>query len=163
MTASLRHAQSILSAAINAGFRESGVQSLKNLDDPNAFPMVAVRTAGLALGSTIGYSQETVNGENEVRAMVSEQYLEMLLSIANARFSANTERIKRFSGRLFAHGNTHGSAWEEPQLRKERMRAEGVKRREQVAVQKDQMRPNSDGEDLDQGPLFPVLDPDGVP
>ncbi|KAL8875598.1 MAG: hypothetical protein Q9192_009023, partial [Flavoplaca navasiana] len=42
-TASLSHAAPILSAAISAGFRESGVQSLKNLTDPNAIPMVAVR------------------------------------------------------------------------------------------------------------------------
>ncbi|KAL8879587.1 MAG: hypothetical protein Q9192_008200, partial [Flavoplaca navasiana] len=40
-TASLSHAAPILSAAISAGFRESGVQSLKNLSDPNAIPMVA--------------------------------------------------------------------------------------------------------------------------
>ncbi|KAL2042679.1 hypothetical protein N7G274_004438 [Stereocaulon virgatum] len=58
MAASLYHAQPILTAAINAGFRESGIQSLKNLDDANAFPMVAIRTAGLALESIVGVVSE---------------------------------------------------------------------------------------------------------
>jgi tRNA wybutosine-synthesizing protein 3 len=54
MTASLHHAQPIVAAAINAGFRESGVQSLKNLSDGNVFPMVAVRSAGLRVESLVG-------------------------------------------------------------------------------------------------------------
>src|SRR5271170_7368875 len=56
MAASLKHAQPVLAAAINAGFRESGVLSLRNLDDPDACPMIAIRTAGLGLESIIGCS-----------------------------------------------------------------------------------------------------------
>ena len=59
MTASLQHAKPLLSATINSGFRESGVQSLKNLDDQNACPMVAVRTAGLKLEAIVGYLEPT--------------------------------------------------------------------------------------------------------
>ena len=135
MTASLHHAQPILSAAINAGFRESGVQSLKNLDDPNAFPMVAVRTAGLVLGAIIGYAQDIETGKAEVRTLVSEEYLGMLLRIANARFLANTERIQRFDDKLFGVGTGHESVWEDPQSRRERKRAEGLKKKDQLGSQ----------------------------
>lgn len=131
MTASLQHAQRILSAAINAGFRESGVQSLKNLDDPNAFPMVAVRTAGLALGSVIGCT-----GVNErdvkILSLVSEGYLRMLVNIANERFQANTERIARFSAHLFKSTSAKNLEWEDPEARRERKRAEGMKRRQEM-------------------------------
>lgn len=133
MTASLHRAQPILSAAIDAGFRESGVQSLKNLDDPNAFPMVAVRTAGLGLGSIIGYADEYGN----VQGLVSEEYLGTLLKIANSRFSANSERIQRFSDRLFSSGEGRRSAWEDSQARSERKRAEGLKRKEKIRTNGD--------------------------
>ena len=131
MTASLHHAQEILSAAINAGFRESGVQTLKNLDDPNSFPTVAVRTAGLGLSSLIGYMRDSEN-EEEILGMVNEEYLEVLLGIANERFGLNAERIKRFSDNLFQKGNEVGSAWEDKRVRQERNRAEGLKQRQRV-------------------------------
>ena len=101
MTASLHHAQPILAAAINAGFRESGVQSLKNLDDPNAFPMVAMRTAGLATSSLVGCIEELQGGQEKICSLVSEEYLQMMLNTANARFLANEERIKRLDSNLF--------------------------------------------------------------
>ncbi|KAL9007598.1 MAG: hypothetical protein Q9180_009617 [Flavoplaca navasiana] len=114
-TASLSHAAPILSAAISAGFRESGVQSLKNLTDPNAIPLVAVRSAGLAFESVIGIvrgdsvqplydcaSNEDGRQEEEViEALVGEEYLEMLVDVANERFEANSERIRRFEAALF--------------------------------------------------------------
>jgi tRNA wybutosine-synthesizing protein 3 len=99
MTASLKHAQRVLSAAINAGFRESGVQSLRNLDDQETCPMVAVRTSGLALESIIGYLED---GEdvNNIRCVVSEGYLRMVVGMINQRFEANTERTLRFRDHL---------------------------------------------------------------
>lgn len=96
MTASLHHAQSILSAAINAGFRESGVQSLKNLDDPNPCPMAVVRTSGLGLEVLIRFVPEGGGAEDEIQSLVDETYLEILTSLANRRFVTNTERIRRF-------------------------------------------------------------------
>ena len=62
MAATLKHAQPVLAAASAAGFRESGLQSLKNLDDADAFPIVAVRTSGLALESIIGIRES--NGDD---------------------------------------------------------------------------------------------------
>ena len=133
MTASLHHSQPILAAAINAGFRESGIQSLKNLEDPNAFPMVAIRTAGLAFESLVGvlpnHTQDGADGntsEEHITRIVSEAYLELIISIANERFKINTERIQRFEEDLFKREEGLGSAWEDSKSRQERKRAEGL-------------------------------------
>lgn len=135
MAASLHHAQDILSGAISAGFRESGVQSLGNLDEPNSFPMVAVRTSGLALSSLIGYMRNSENDE-EIQGMVNEEYLEVLLSIANQRFDQNAERIQRFSDNLFQKENKVGSAWEDKRVRQERKRTEGLKQQQRLREEK---------------------------
>lgn len=130
MTASLHHAQPILTAAINAGFRESGVQSLKNLDDANSFPMVAIRSAGLALESVVGECDNLACEGDEIHSMVTEEYLEMLLKLANERFGSNAERTKRFEDGLFSGSDQHGLEWEDSEARKERKRAEGLVRQD---------------------------------
>lgn len=132
MTASLHHAQPILAAAINAGFRESGVQSLKNLDDPNAFPMIAVRTAGLGISSLVGYIRESEDGEEIDSSLVSEEYLQMMLNTANARFLANQGRIQRLDNNLFCDGRSQQAAWEDRQLRRERKRAKGLREQQRL-------------------------------
>ncbi|KAL8661737.1 MAG: hypothetical protein Q9168_008354 [Polycauliona sp. 1 TL-2023] len=148
-TASLSHASPILSAAISAGFRESGVQSLKNLTDPNAIPMVAVRSAGLAFESIIGVvrersssppsnclrGHENGHGQEEeiVETLVGEEHLRMLVGIANERVEANTERIRRFEEALFGGGGKKVvNGWEDKETRQERKRAEGLRRREEL-------------------------------
>ena len=133
MTASLAHASSVLAAAINAGFRESGVQSLKNLDDPlNAFPMVAVRTSGLAFESLIGYAVEDTHideAKGDIHSLVSEDYLGMLLEVANERFQANKQRMHRFEMGLFRTEQSKPTEWETHQSRQARKRADGLARR----------------------------------
>ena len=136
MTASLHHAQPILAAAINAGFRESGIQSLKNLEDPNAFPMVAIRTAGLAFESLIGVIPSRTLDENEgeeveehVIKIVSETYLELLVSIANERFKINAERMRRFETDLFKREEDLADGWEDSKSRQERKKAEALEQR----------------------------------
>ena len=133
LCASLAHAQPILAAAISSGFRESGVQSLKNLDDTNALPMVAIRSHGLALESMIGVYSTT--GEKPV-SLVNEGYLKMLVNIANQRFEACEERKKRFEGALFNRQRGNGGVhWEDTDLRKERKRQEGLKKKEQMVFE----------------------------
>jgi len=166
MTASLHHAQPVLTAAINAGFRESGVQSLKALDDVNSFPMVAVRSAGLALESVVGACHEVDqdDGEDEdekeldevdeyeddetVYSLVSEEYCEMLLKLANERFKSNAKRMERFGDDLFSRKAGHASDWEDSEARKERKRAEGLKKQEvlrrETAVQRSNAAGNND-------------------
>ena len=126
MTASLKHAQSVLASAINAGFRESGVQSLKNLEDANAFPMVAIRSSGLALSSLIGFMDDHV-APPEIISLVDEGYLRLLLEIANERFEANTERIERLRHGLLERTAMKASVWENASTRKERKKVEGLK------------------------------------
>ena len=137
MTASLHHAQPVLVAAINAGFRESGIQSVKNLDDPNAFPMVAIRTAGLAFESLVGVVQIPTQGGNYedgideyITPVVGEAYLELLIGIANERFKVNTERIRRFEQDLFKREEDPGQTWEDGKRRQERKRAEGLQQQQ---------------------------------
>lgn len=156
LCASLSHARPVLAAAINAGFRESGVQSLKNLDDVNAFPMVAVRTSGLALASLIGVLKDEGDA---VRTLVDENYLKILVGVANERFGVNEERIRRFSKGLLR--TKEGKEWEDVDVRRERKKAEGLK------VKEERMRKEGLGvdygavadESVERGDLFDMGDP----
>lgn len=143
MTASLHHAKPLLSAAIGSGFRESGVQSLKNLDDPAACPMLAVRTAGLGLeaivastsGRTTRPNRTTSSEDGSIcfRQLVSRDYIAMLLKMCNQRFIANQARIERFrvllreTMALEMKRAQREEEWESPQARRERKRAEGLR------------------------------------
>ena len=152
MTASLYHTQPILAAAINAGFRESGIQSLKNLEDVNAFPMVAIRSSGLALESIIGRTNSDGNLNNgDVHSLVTNDYLDLLLNVANDRFESNTERMRRFESDLFKREITTVSTWEDSKTRQERKRAEGLKQQQEVRkvrAQRGSSRLTTDDEDL---------------
>lgn len=137
MTASLHHAKPLLSAAINSGFRESGVQSLKNLDDPEACPMVAVRTAGLGLEAVIAsIAGNNDDGSGHVRQLVPEEYMSMLLKMANERFVANSQRINRFQRclreamTLEAKKLHELDEWEGKEARRRRKQEEGLKKKE---------------------------------
>ena len=163
MCASLQHAQPVLSAAINAGFRESGVQSLKNLEDPNAFPMVAIRTAGLASGSIIGYAQDTDSSEEKVISLVGEEYLEILLGLANARFPANDERIQRFSDELLGDKRVREPNWEDSQSRSERKKAEGLKKKELLKAEGKPLSKDEECADFGGKPLLLKANADFVP
>lgn len=137
MTASLHHARPLLSAAINSGFRESGVQSLKNLDDPEACPMLAVRTAGLGLEAVIARVAKDADGEPDCfQYLVTEDYATMLLKISNERFEANKQRIEKFRAflreamALEAKKTRQDGGWESPEERRQRKRKEGLRVKE---------------------------------
>ncbi|OAX84715.1 hypothetical protein ACJ72_00912 [Emergomyces africanus] len=142
MAASLQHAQPVLAAATTAGFRESGIQSLRCLNDTEAYPIVAVRSSGLALESIIGSHQRHIGNETEeniAKSVVSEDYLRMLLAVANERFNANATRRERFWAKLqeFSTGrpgdvSSRRPGWEDPEVRRQRKREEGLKRSKAV-------------------------------
>ena len=118
--------------------------------------MVAVRSAGLALGAIIGYSIEpptikereedlTREEEIKVRSMVTEEYLGVLVRLANERFEANRERMRRFEEGLLGRGGVELEGkdgrkgdveneetrkgemkWEDKETRRARKRAEGL-------------------------------------
>lgn len=117
MTATLKHARPVLAAASSAGFRESGLQSLRCLDAvgehrrqaADVSPIVAVRSSGLFLESIIGYTYCSDDGEDAgsppstmIHSLVTEEYLHLLVSIANERFTINSERIERFRTHLLS-------------------------------------------------------------
>lgn len=153
MAATLHHAHPVLSAASASGFRESGLQSLRCLEvEDGPSPIVAVRSAGLALESVIGYCEEgDDDDDNEpvIRSLVTEEYLQMLVAMSNERFLINTERKERFRATMLdlcmaSHSRgakTKGKAkasgdWEDPEKRRERKQAEGLLRKQQIEEQR---------------------------
>ncbi|EGC49049.1 DUF207 domain-containing protein [Histoplasma capsulatum var. duboisii H88] len=138
MASSLQHAQPVLAAATMAGFRESGIQSLRCLNDSEAYPIVAVRSSGLALESIIGFHQQFIKSESKdviAKSLVSEAYLRMLLAVANERFKTNANRRDRFWTKLQELSTGHAgdlssrrAGWEDPEVRRERKREEGLRR-----------------------------------
>lgn len=152
LTASLHHAQLILSCGLQAGFRESGAINLlpPSSSSTAATPIVAIRSMGLGLQSLIG--RET-NGIKH--CTVSGDYLKALIKIANERFGENARRIERFrrllvgafgmagedgedniqgtlAGGAARRVREGGGAWEDAEVRRERKRLEGLARAEEV-------------------------------
>lgn len=141
LCASLAHAKPLLSAAIASGFRESGVQSLKNLDDPDACPMVAVRSAGLRFESVVGVVREGADGGEEVyEAIVGEEYLAVMMRVVEGRFGENEVRRERFRGELrraVRGGNSEPRVgYEDFERRRERKRSEGLRRQQEARREK---------------------------
>ncbi|KAG0651712.1 tRNA wybutosine-synthesizing 3 [Hyphodiscus hymeniophilus] len=137
LTASLEQAQIVLAAALQSGFRESGALSLLASNSEPATPMVAVRSMGLALESIVGLKYD-----KDPECTVSEGHLKSLIDLANERFKENTIRIERFrallkklsvegSGNVKRKGQ-NGEEWEDPQVRAERKKAEGLARSRQL-------------------------------
>ncbi|KAK4569582.1 hypothetical protein LTR86_003345 [Recurvomyces mirabilis] len=106
LTSSLEPAQRIMSAAMSAGFRESGINSILPNTSPQqstpATPMVGVRSSGLAFDCIVGFSDTAIGdgddsaGDTIVKPMVTEDYLRTLITVANQRFRTNVERTGRF-------------------------------------------------------------------
>ncbi|KAI9663253.1 MAG: hypothetical protein M1821_008301 [Bathelium mastoideum] len=133
-TASLEDAQTVLKAALDAGLRESGVVNFEPAPDGAMMPMVAVRSTGLASDTVIGYRDPSGN----LMSIVDENYLRALVEMANDRFRMNGEKRDRFRYALRnRNGDIRKSSLdrEDPILRKERKRAEGLRR--QMAERKD--------------------------
>lgn len=141
----MEDAQRTLSAALSAGFRESGAVSLSSSGQAEVNPMVAVRSAGLAFDSIIGYQNE--RGLNI--SMVEERHLRILVGIANERFRINTERIERFRSALlsqFKPPQTNvtkllplkpiKAGYEDPEARRQRKKMEGISRQEAMRIKK---------------------------
>lgn len=134
LTASLFHAQAILSAALQAGFRESGALNLISVTSEAPTPMVAVRSTGLTLDSIVG----RLDADGEGICLVPESYLEGLLDVVNNRFIENSRRINRFRDLMLgsdkdpfdieARKKSRGDNWEDASERRERKKAEGLKR-----------------------------------
>lgn len=108
--------------------------------------MVAVRSAGLSFESIIGVVRNVTDrqkplengavtdiGEEITEALVDEEYIERLVLIANERFEANSERMRRFEESLFG-GKSKDDEWEGKEDRRERKRKEGLMKKEASKV-----------------------------
>jgi len=103
--------------------------------------MVAVRSTGLALDSVIG--RLDVDGDGV--CIVPDTYLKGLLAVANERFEENSKRITRFCDLLLgsvetppdmeARKKSKAVDWEDASVRRERKRAEGLKRSQELMQQ----------------------------
>ena len=102
-----------------------------------------------------------------MRRTVPRAHLRTLLRVANERFAANAERIARFRALLLSEttgmgaegaegakrksGNNRkgdgGAEWEDAAVRRERLRAEGLRRREEVRRERE--REGKDGQRVD--------------
>ncbi|KAG5952162.1 hypothetical protein E4U58_000910 [Claviceps cyperi] len=135
LTASPSHAQALLQAALQAGFRESGALNIIPQADSSTTPMVAVRSMGLSFESLIGFESSRSGARH---ALVTASHLRLLMGIARERFAENSKRIERFrcafASRVLEsrekRTNSDGREWEDVAARRERMKEEGLRRRE---------------------------------
>ncbi|KAF5233267.1 hypothetical protein FAUST_8256 [Fusarium austroamericanum] len=139
LTASPEHAQILLRCGLQAGFRESGALNIVPSGKDATTPMVAIRTMGLAFESLIG---QQVDGQRQ--RIVSPEYLQTLVDIANERFDENKKRIERFQNAFreavsapAPRRNPEGQEWEDAAARRERKRAEGLRKRAELKAKQE--------------------------
>lgn len=136
-------------AAQEAGFRESGISSIsEDASGRVQTVMVAVRTTGLSFDNLVGQ----VEDDKTIASFVEPESIQIMVSHANEHFVHNASRTKRFTEALMQRFTTsQDDNWEQPNVRKARMREEGLKRRNELQRQKNSQ---SEGD----GTLDEVLD-----
>ncbi|KAI9904213.1 hypothetical protein N3K66_000742 [Trichothecium roseum] len=168
-TASPQHAQLILGCALQAGFRESGAiniasppprQGSVNEETTAATPMVGIRSMGLGFESLIGHLGKGGH-RRRLELTVSRSHLDTLMAVANDRFAENARRIARFR-RAFLDArrprtNPDGLAWEDAAARRERKKAEGLRKRAEL-LEAGRTRTRKDRQTEDG--LYPGREPD---
>lgn len=110
-----------------------------------------------------------------IKPMVTEEYLATLVELVNQRFLTNEERKQRFRRALlkldgpnrdFSNGANAASSWEPADERRERKRAEGLRRKEEIrqgdAATAGGVETHA-GEDGDYYVAGLSLDPDALP
>lgn len=151
LAASSQHAQLVIQAGIEAGFRETGAVSLvARRADEVAMPMVAVRSMGLSFESLVGVERRIDDTGPQKTCLVTSEYINTLVQIANERFAENQKRIARFQEALrTVFSPREPSEWEDAEARRDRKREEGLRRREAL---KKESPPGQD--QLDQGVIL---------
>ncbi|KAI0423019.1 methyltransferase TYW3-domain-containing protein [Xylaria grammica] len=149
LTASLEHAQLLLRCGLQAGFRESGAINLTSTTAEAITPIVAIRSMGLSFESLVG-----IRENDSTKCTVSDNYLHSLLRIANERFEENRKRIERFRTTIldasYPPKKRDGTEWEDARARRERKRAEGLRRKAELQGQPQKGGDTeADGVDLD--------------
>lgn len=106
---------------------------------------------GLGFESLIGYQ----SGDRRIRN-VSTQYLHTLMGVADERFVENSKRIEGFRDalRVAVQGkpaklNAEGNEWEDAAARRERKRAEGLRRKAEAHDEKAKSKLNESEESIE--------------
>lgn len=124
-TLDLQTARVILTAALSAGFRESGIMN-PGLSE-HSFPTIAIRCNGLIMDSIIGVMNAS---HPSIKMIVDENYLKTMMLVSSLRFEDNKRRVDAFSGEieqvLFNQGQAPPK--ESKGERKIRKREEGLRR-----------------------------------
>ncbi|PWW78436.1 hypothetical protein C7212DRAFT_357074 [Tuber magnatum] len=94
-TLDLQTARIILTAALSAGFRESGIMN-PGLTE-HSFPTIAIRCNGLVMDSIIGVVNAPHPG---IKMIVDENYLKTVMLVSSLRFEDNKRRVDAFSGKI---------------------------------------------------------------
>jgi tRNA wybutosine-synthesizing protein 3 len=121
----LQAAGLILTAALDAGFRESGAMDLQCARIPDAPIMVGIRSMGVSFDCIIGYQEE----DGTLHSIVDDKYVRNMLVIANSRFQTNGERTHRFQTNVNRLFRTEPEK-EDEETRRQRKRAEGLARQQ---------------------------------
>lgn len=94
---------------------------------------------GLAFESLVG---QQVDGHRQ--RIVSSEYLQTLVEIANERFAENKKRIERFQNAFrdaiaapAPRRNPEGQEWEDAAARRERKRAEGLQKKAELKAKQE--------------------------
>jgi tRNA wybutosine-synthesizing protein 3 len=127
LAASLNEACSVLSAAFNAGFRESGAMSLPRVAAEESTLMVGIRSLGVSFDCIIGYQDD----HGELHSLVDDKYVRNMFAIANERFKTNKERINRFQIEVERMLECNISV-EDAETRRRRKREEGLARQKHL-------------------------------
>jgi tRNA wybutosine-synthesizing protein 3 len=122
--------------------------SLSPGPDGIATPVVAVRTTALALDVVVG---ALCPGQEAVRPVVTEEYLMGLVRVVLDRFKENEKRRDMFAEKL---GEWRGGGavkedekvWEDRRERRERLRAEGLRKRDELRRLKEEQPSGVDAE-----------------
>ncbi|CAC9889940.1 unnamed protein product [Aureobasidium pullulans] len=131
VSSSLESAQKIHTAALQSGFRESGISSISTDNLRTSTAMVAIRTNDLVFDNIIGYE----GPDGRLIPMVTEAYMRILIELGNQKFQANKARTQQFQNALltsFGPPQAQYSgpcAWEPIEQRRVRMREDDIRRK----------------------------------
>ncbi|KAG9512081.1 hypothetical protein KCU71_g12761, partial [Aureobasidium melanogenum] len=138
LCSSLESAQKLDTAALQSGFRESGISNISTDNLRTSTAMVAIRNTDLSFDSVIGYEAD----DGKLIPMVNEAYMRILVELCNQKFQVNKERTEAFREALFTSfkpqqvQSSGPCAWEPIEQRRARMKEDGLRRQAEADAQK---------------------------
>ena len=98
-----------------------------------SLPLVAVRTNGLSFDAPVGIYDDTTG---HIISLMDNSSLQILVQLANSRFAGNKQRTTAFQASvkemMKKNDVVRDSSWEPKAERAERLKKEGLERRNQI-------------------------------